>query len=148
MAEPRLGNRLYRSTINGDVAAPFGDNECSRPSYSPDGNYLACVTEDDKKMLLLSAIDGSRIATMDLPSYSVVNFGVRFTPDSSSLVLIRASGGASNLWVLPLNGGKATPLTSFTGGAIYRFEFSPDGTRLFLARGFPIQDVILIKNFL
>ena len=148
MFEGRLGNRLYRSTINGEGAAPFGDNECSRPNYSPDGKYISCITEDDKKILVLSSTDGSRISAFDIPTYSGVNFGVRFTPDSSGLVFVRSSGGACNLWVQPLNGGKPNLLTNFTGGSIYRFEYSADGSRIYLARGFPIQDVILIKNFL
>jgi Tol biopolymer transport system component/DNA-binding winged helix-turn-helix (wHTH) protein len=148
LLEDRPGGELYRSTIDGGEATPFGDNKCSRPSYSPDGKYLSCVTEDDKKILLLSAIDGTRISTFDIPAYSVVNFGVRFTPDSSGLVFAREGGGVSNLWVQPLKGGKPEQLTRFTGGHIYRFEYSPDGSHIFLARGFPIQDVILIKNFL
>jgi hypothetical protein len=39
-------------------------------------------------------------------------------------------------------------MTGFTGGNIYRFEYSPDGSHIFLARGYPVQDVVLIKNFL
>jgi len=142
------GYHLYRSTIDGDGAALFGDNKCSRPSYSPDGRYLACVTDDDKEILIVSADDGSAVRTFDIPVFSTVNFGVRWTPDSSAIVFIHSDGEVSNLWLQPLNGGKPRQMTGFTGGNIYRFEYSPDGSHIFLARGYPVQDVVLIKNFL
>jgi Tol biopolymer transport system component/DNA-binding winged helix-turn-helix (wHTH) protein len=142
------GYHLFRTTIDGEGAALFGSNNCSRPSYSPDGKYLACITDDDEEMIVISAGDGSLVRTFEIPVFSTVNFGVRWTPDSSGLVFIRNDGEASNLWVQPFSGGKPRQMTNFTGGNIYRFEYSADGSRIFLALGYPVQDVILIKNFL
>jgi Tol biopolymer transport system component/DNA-binding winged helix-turn-helix (wHTH) protein len=145
--KPGDANRLYTSTIDGENRALFGDNQCSRPSYSSDGKYLACVTDDDKQVLIVSATNGSRSGIIEIPAFSTVNFGVRWTPDSSGVVFIRSDNACSNLWVQPLNGDKPRQLTNFTSGTIFRFEYAPDGSRIFLARGYPVQDVVLIKDF-
>lgn len=148
-ASPEAGNanRLFRSTIDGEAASPIGENNCSRPNFSPDGKYLSCITDDDKQILIITASDGSRVKTLDIPSNSIVNFGVKWTPDNSAVVFIGGDSGGSNLWALPINGEPVRRLTNFTSGTIFRFTYSTDGSRIYLARGFPIQDVILIKNF-
>jgi Tol biopolymer transport system component/DNA-binding winged helix-turn-helix (wHTH) protein len=139
--------KLYRSPIDGGEAEKVGDNECSRPSFSPDGRFLACVTEDDRKVLLLSPEGGEKVRSFDLPPYAGVNFGVRWKPDSSGFAYIRSDKDCSNLWVQSLNDGSLKQLTDFTSGIIYNFAFSTDGTRIFLGRGYPAQDAFLIKNF-
>jgi Tol biopolymer transport system component/DNA-binding winged helix-turn-helix (wHTH) protein len=140
-------NRLFRSSIDGGESFPFGDNKCSRPTYSPDGQYLVCVTHDDRELILVSAADGSRVRSFEVGSFVTINSGVRWLPDSTGLVYIRSDKGRSNLWVQPLDGEKPVQLTNFTSGIIFNFAFAADGSRIYLARGYPIQDVILIKNF-
>jgi Tol biopolymer transport system component/DNA-binding winged helix-turn-helix (wHTH) protein len=148
VAEGDKANRLSRSSIDGGDAQPFGNNDCSRPAYSPDGKYLACITDDDKDILLVLAEDGSRVRSFTIAPYATVNSGIRWLPDSSGMVYIRSDKGSSNLWVQTLSGEKPSQLTNFTSGIIFNFAFSADGSRIFLARGYPIQDVILIENFL
>jgi hypothetical protein len=53
----------------------------------------------------------------------------------------------SNLWAQPLDGSAPCPLTNFSSGQIYNYAFARDGQRLFLARGYPIRDALLIRNF-
>ena len=138
--------RLMKSTLDGGESAPVGVNECSRPHFSPDGRYLSCITDDDAEAWILSADDGRRVRTFKLPPYSLVNFGARWNPTSDSIVYIRTDKMFSNLWIQPIDGKDARQLTDFTSGIIYNYAFSPDGTRLFVARGYPVQDAILIKN--
>jgi DNA-binding winged helix-turn-helix (wHTH) protein/Tol biopolymer transport system component len=139
--------RLMRSPSDGGEPTVVGDNACSRPNFSPDGRFLSCVTEDDKEIWVLSPDDGRRVNTLKVPAYTSVNFGVRWTPNSDGIVYIRTDKSTTNLWVQPLDGTAAHRLTDFTSGVIYNFAFAPDGMRLYLARGYPEQQAILIKNF-
>jgi hypothetical protein len=49
--------------------------------------------------------------------------------------------------VQPLDGGPPRQLTDFPNGDVYNFAYSPDGSKLYLARGFQIRDAILISGF-
>ena len=140
--------RLFRSPIDGGEPSLLGDNNCSRPAYSPDGKYLVCITDDDKQLVLVSAVDGSGVRSFQTPPYATINSGVRWLPDSTGFVYIRSDKESSNLWVQPIDGETPRQLTNFTSGVIFNFAFSADGSRIYLARGYPIQDVILIRDFL
>jgi len=124
-----------------------GNNECTVPSISSDGKYLACVTEDEHKIYIVSLDSGERIRNFDVAPYPTINIGVRWLPDNSGIAYIRYDKAGSNLWIQPLDGTPLRQMTDFTSGFIYNFAFSADGTRIFLGRGYPIQDVFLIKNF-
>jgi len=137
--------RLLRSPIDGGEPSPFGDNECTRPNFSPDGTLLSCMSERDNEIMMLSADDGAQVARFTVPIYANVNFGARWTPTGDGLVYILSDKDSSNLWVQPLKGGPHR-LTDFIGGVIYNFAFSLDGTRLYLSRGYPTQDAVLIRN--
>ena len=139
--------RLYRSSIDGGQPESVGNNECTVPSISSDGKYLACVTEDEHKIYIVSLDSGERIRNFDVAPYPTINIGVRWLPDNSGIAYIRYDKAGSNLWIQPLDGTPLRQMTDFTSGFIYNFAFSADGTRIFLGRGYPIQDVFLIKNF-
>ena len=136
---------LFKVAIDGGEPLLFSDSECSTPNYSPTGDLLSCIRGEE--VVILSAVDGSLIKSHRLPPYASVNFGVRWTPNGRGLVYIHTEKLSSNLWVQPLDGGKPRPLTNFTGGEIHNYAFSIDGTRLFVARGYPIDDAVLIRNF-
>ncbi len=139
-------HRLLFIPSEGGEPKPFVDFECSRPLFAPDGKKLSCITERDEVVIVSS--DGIEIERFSLPPNTTSNYGIGWLPDSSALGLIIRESGVSNIWSYPLRKGKPTKLTNFTSGTIYRYAFSPDGTRLFLARGYPTQDVILIANYL
>jgi len=139
--------RLFRSPIDGGESSLFGDNQCSRPSYSPDGKYVVCLTDSDRELLLISAADGSRVRSFETPIFATVNSGVRWLPDSSGIAYICSDKESSNLWVQPVGGEKPSQLTNFTSGLIFNFAFSSEGSRIYLARGYPIQDAIMISDF-
>ena len=76
----------------------------------------------------------------------MLNIGARFTPDEKSLVYLVQRRATTNLWVQPLDGKPAHPLTDFSQGDTYNFAYSPDGSKLYLARGFQIRDAVLING--
>jgi Tol biopolymer transport system component/DNA-binding winged helix-turn-helix (wHTH) protein len=71
---------------------------------------------------------------------------VGWSPDGKSLQYIRTENGASNIWELPLNGGKPHQLTHFPTGEIFDFRLSLDGKRLLTSRGEVSSDVVLLSN--
>lgn len=137
---------LWRVSIDGGDAQLFSKEECSTPHFSPDGSLVSCV-RDEREILVLSAADGSKIESYKLPENSTVNFGVPWTPNGG-LTFIRTAKGYSNVWVIPRSpNSEPTQLTQFTSGYLTRFAYSSDGAKLYIARGYPLNDAILISNF-
>jgi Tol biopolymer transport system component len=135
---------LMKLSINGGKPERLGKVECETPHYSPAGDYLSCIRGED---LLVIDADGAPVRRLRLLPYAKVNFGAKWTPDGKGIVYMRSEKGVGNLWVQPVDGGTARQLTDFTFGDTYNFAFSHDGTRLFVARGQQISDVILIRNY-
>ena len=52
-----------------------------------------------------------------------------------------------NLWSQPLDGGPAKQLTDLKVDRIFRFDISPRGDELAVARGTDSSDVVMISNF-
>lgn len=137
--------RLQAIPSDGGGSVRFGSIECDRPTFSPDGKKLSCVTVSDEVVILTS--DGHEIERSKLTPNVTSNFGIGWLPDSSALAVIRLDNGISNIWSYPMGGGKPKRLTNFKDGIIYRYTFSLDGTRLFLARGYPTQDAVMITSY-
>ena len=120
---------------------------CMVPTYSPDGSLISCVSTAKREIFVLSSADGTRVETHHLPVFATWNFGIGWTPDSTGLIYIASEKGVFNLWIQPRDGSKTRKLTNFSSGVIYRYAYAPDFSRLFVARGYPIQDVVLIRNY-
>jgi Tol biopolymer transport system component/DNA-binding winged helix-turn-helix (wHTH) protein len=139
---------LWKQSLEDGQRISLNRNDCQMPHFSPDDKYISCV-RDQKDILILSSVDGTLIRTISVPqavtlSHSI-NFGARWTPDGKAVAYIVNEKGISNIWVHPVNGGPAERLTDFTGGSIYHFAYSLDGSRLYVARGHQIRDAILIR---
>lgn len=137
---------LWKISSAGGEPVLLADKECNALHFSPDGKTLSCVYRE-KEISVLSAEDGTTLKTFEAVKTPRLNVGARWSPDGRALVYIVQQKNFSNLWRQPINGGAAQPLTDFTSGDIYNFAFSPDGSRLYVARGYPIRDAVLIKNF-
>jgi Tol biopolymer transport system component len=137
---------LWKISSSGGGPVLLTDKNCGTPHFSPDSKFVSCVSEGTK-LAILSAEDGSIVKTFDPVSIPILNNGARWTPDGQALVYRVLQKNLVNLWVQPINGGAAHPLTNFKNGIIHNFAFSSDGTRLYVARGYPIRDAVLIKNF-
>ena len=72
---------------------------------------------------------------------------MQWHPDGRSCVYLDYNDGVTNLWRQDLDGSEPRPLTSFTSGAIYAFDLASDGRQLVLARGEPVSDAVLIRDF-
>jgi Tol biopolymer transport system component/DNA-binding winged helix-turn-helix (wHTH) protein len=142
-----LKNILLRIPAAGGDIITLHNKTCLVPTYSPDGSMISCVSDEKPAILIISATDGSEVERHPLPTFATWNFGIGWTPDGSGLMYIINEKGTSNIMVQPRNGSKPKYVTNFSSGIIYRYAYSADGTKLILARGYPTQDVILVKNF-
>ncbi|HEY0458776.1 MAG TPA: hypothetical protein VGC97_06450, partial [Pyrinomonadaceae bacterium] len=141
-----LKTSLYKIPAAGGEPVSLTDFECRSPNYSPDGRFISCVF-DQNKFAVISAQDGSLVKTFEPVQVPYFNIGARWSPDGRALVYIARRKNFSNLWRQPVDGGTAQLLTDFTSGELHNFAFSTDASRLYVARGFEVRDVMLIKNF-
>jgi len=98
--------------------------------------------EDTGAKLIVLSLDGS--TPPHLPDLTARMF--RWTPDGKGIVYIKRDGRQENLFVQPLAGGTATPLTSFTDGSIASYEWSPDGQRIVMTHYLQMCDVVLLTK--
>jgi Tol biopolymer transport system component len=141
-----IRTELWKISIDGGQPIRFSEEPCASPAFSPDGSMVSCV-RGDTEALILSAVDGKIIESYKLPLNSTVNFGVGWALDGSGLTFICGEKNVSNVCVLRRGHGTTSKLTNFTSGHITRYAFASDGSRLFVGRGYPVADAILISNF-
>jgi Tol biopolymer transport system component len=96
------------------------------------------------KIEIAPAAGGDPVRALDFPRDAQ---DVGWSSDGRALVFIKETENVSNLWTLPLEGGKPRPLTDWKSDKILWFAWSRDGRQLAVARGDTFTDVMLIKDF-
>jgi hypothetical protein len=61
--------------------------------------------------------------------------------------MVVAPGEMQNLWIQPVEGGAAKPLTDFQLPGVARREYSRDGKRIAIVRAEGIGNAIMITDF-
>ncbi|MGI8838077.1 MAG: DPP IV N-terminal domain-containing protein, partial [Pyrinomonadaceae bacterium] len=140
---------LWKVSIDGGDTVQLTDKYTNSPEVSPDGKWIVCSYRKDVNSTWRYAIipyeGGEPIKVFDLLGKKG-NF--RWSPDGRSLYYLRdTSGGVTNVWSFPLDGGEPKQLTDFKTDKIYNFAWSGDGKQLVLSRGMTTSDVVLIKDF-
>lgn len=141
---------LWKISIDGGTPILLTEREAHSPHFSPDGRFISYASlEKDGywRLEIISADGGAPVRTFETVNNPELSVGCRFTPDGQALTYLVVQKATSNIWLQPIDGSPARPITDFTSGEIYNYLFSRDGTRLFLARGYDIHDVTLVKNF-
>lgn len=142
---------LWKMPIKGGEAVQLTKTTASRPSISPDGRFVAYHYLDssfDKSRwgIGISRLDdGTRVKRFDFPP-TVVERIVKWSRDGKSIAFLNSPGGIQNIWLQPLDGGEAKPVTSFDSGRIITFNWDESGDRLAVIRGVESSDVVLLKN--
>ena len=70
---------------------------------------------------------------------------MRWSPDGRTFTYIERDT-RTNLWTMPVAGGPTSQLTRFEDRTIVDFDWSPDGTRLVVARRLETNDIVGLKG--
>jgi eukaryotic-like serine/threonine-protein kinase len=114
------------------------------PVPSPDGRSLAFVSLDDQKRPVLLVCELPECASRRTFKVPRSPAALQWMPDGRGL----AYAVLSNIWVQNLDGGAASPLTTFPEDErrIEDFEWSPDGKRLAFSRSKTTWDIVLFRG--
>ncbi len=128
------------------MAGPYSD----MMRFSPDGRLIAFIPADGekgKRRIGVVPVDESEPPRiLDLPPGAMPR-RMQWSADSRALTYINSPRGASNLWSLLIDSGKAVQLTAFKDQLIPSFAWSRDGGHVALARSMTTHDVVLMRNF-
>ena len=139
---------VKRIPINGGSPEIIVPKDVFYFSLSPDGKSVASVELrelDHKLVLRLDSTEGGQMTYHDLDQRALPG-QIAFTPNGRAVVYLVREKGVENLWLQPLDGGAYKQLTHFTKDQIFRFVFSPDGTKLALERGAQESDAVLFHD--
>ena len=89
---------------------------------------------------------GGKFKQIPYPGNAPPQVQYAWSPDSKALDYVATSKGVSNLWRLPIDGGKPRQITDFKSEHIYSFAWSRHGD-LAVSRGTQSSDVVLIRKF-
>jgi serine/threonine protein kinase len=140
---------IRKVSIDGGNSTQLTDKPADRAAISPDGKYIACGYQAEpnsaRKIAVISIDGGAPVKLFEVSPTASVR-PLSWSSDGRSLIYVDTSGGVSNLWAQPLEGGKPVQLTDFKSDRIYSFDFSRDGRQLALTRGNESTDVVLFSN--
>lgn len=144
------GQTLWRTSLDGKELEQVTFMPTAAPALSRDGKWIVCRlrSKDGESPLwrtVLLTAEGRIVRELSLPRFGAgPNFG--WAPDGR-LLYVDYRDGIANLWSAERDGGDARQITRFDAGRISSFAASPDGTSVAIARGDPVSDLVLIRNF-
>ena len=151
------GFEIRKTPIDGGRREKLAEALIFPQAMSPDGTtFSGWDFQSDRQpgfaIAVRSAIDGSPIRWFAVP-FDVRVSGAPFfaqavgwAPDGKAIQYVASESGVGNIWSQPLDGGAPRRITDFDHNEIYAFAWSPDGTRLAVARGSTTNDVVIVTD--
>jgi Tol biopolymer transport system component len=139
--------------IGGGTPRRIADLDTRAPDVSPDGRLLAFISlnaTNELEIVVCALTDCSGQQSFSPPGIAepISRASViRFTPDQAAIAYVNTVA-PSNIWLQPLDGSPARPLTDFADDlSIFDFAWSADGQRLAITRGSVSTDIVLFSDF-
>ncbi|MGB9435595.1 MAG: protein kinase [Candidatus Acidiferrum sp.] len=156
---PKSGNWVYfvdstdnryvkRIPIDGGSPETVVKYSVGAYSLSPDGKEIVSfeVRElDHKLMLRIDNVETQKMAYSDIDQRALPS-DLSYTPDGRGVVYIVREKGVDNLWLQPLDGKPHRQLSHFKKDKIFRFVFSPDGSKIAIEAGQTESDAVLLHD--
>jgi Tol biopolymer transport system component len=150
-------SKLYKIPVDGGERVElFPENKVVMAAqWSPDGKWIASWTQDKPLMAMrelgLFPASGTgevrRIPLGPPGGFPWPFLGLRWTPDSSGIVVIAVRNGISNLEYVPIDGGERKPLTAFTDDqTLFFYTLTADGRTAIVQRGRMNADVVMLEG--
>ncbi len=141
---------LWRVPAAGGAAEQVTKAMTLHPAVSrSDGKIAAWYSETTQnphwKLAIFAPDGGEPLRTFNPTSDAKPDTPIRWTPKGDAISFIDYAHGCSNIWLQPVDGSAAYPITTFTSGDIYSFDWSRDGTLVY-SRGLTTADVVLIRD--
>jgi dipeptidyl aminopeptidase/acylaminoacyl peptidase len=117
-----------------------------KASWSPDGSTLAVALQEGgwNNLYLVPAGGGT---PKPLTRGEQEDLEPVFSPDGKSIAMVtnRKSPEETGIWIVPVNGSQAHPMTHFaTPGMESAPEWSPDGSKIYFHRASPLESADLL----
>jgi serine/threonine protein kinase/Tol biopolymer transport system component len=142
---------LWKVPAGGGTPTQVSSHLAIRPLVSPDGNWLAVesvVTKEDRTIHTIEVrpLEGGKLNSLAYPDNAEYGRPLHWSPDNRAITYLSTTKGVTNIWALPIDGGKPKQITDFKSERIYNFAWSPSGD-LAVSRGTESSDVIMISSF-
>ena len=141
----------WKIDLDTQTAVRLASQPAHTPHLSPDGKWLLCRLRsvDGSSPLwrtAILAVDGAAPTRYyDVPRGGGPHY-MQWMPDGRSFAFVDLEGGANNIWVQDVRGGRPRQLTHFESGRIYAYDIGRDG-RIVVSHGDPANDMVLIRDF-
>jgi serine/threonine protein kinase/Tol biopolymer transport system component len=147
---PSNSPSVWKIPVNGGTPVRVYAQQARYPFLSPDGTQIVCQIREFNGtwyVAILSLATGEVLRKFpELPANASRSTPVRWSPDGSALDYVANTGGSSNTWRQPLNGGAPRQLTASGEDKIIYFSWNPNGTKLAYIRGRAESDVMLFRR--
>lgn len=144
------GFNIWKVAAAGGSATLFTKALTMHPAVSPvDGKVAAWYSENADRLhwrlAVFSPEGGQPLRVYDPTPDARPDTPLHWTPSGDAISFIDYAKGVSNIWVQPVDGRPSHPITAYTSGEIYAFDWSKQGALLF-SRGLTSADVVMISD--
>lgn len=105
-----------------------GSRQVTRPSLSPDGQWLAFNSWSKQEDLFVVKTDGT--GWRELTNDTDQDRGPRWSPDGKRLAFFSNRSGKYEVWTISFDGDDLQQITNYPDHMVVSPVWSPDGTRL------------------